>query len=284
MCTSRFPLLALAVAIALAALAAPVPAQDADRDRAFDEHFRRGIELLERKEYDRAVDAFQACIALRKDLPEPYYNVACAYSLKGEKEKAIEWLAEALARGFREEAHIAQDRDLDPIRDEPAFRALMAKTFFGKGDASGGALPGGEGKLLTLSGEPVSLERLKGKVVIFELWRTWAEPCRQQAAILAELNAELGPKGLAIVAISDEPGGEQERVADDLKINYLLLRNEGPLPAPLFEGVREVYPTFLIVDREGRLAKRLIGARTKEELRDAVLPLLEPAKGKRQLF
>lgn len=54
------------------------------------------------------------------------YNVACVESLAGEKEAAIEHLRMALdgSDSFRE--LVATDTDLDAIREEPAFRELMA--------------------------------------------------------------------------------------------------------------------------------------------------------------
>jgi tetratricopeptide (TPR) repeat protein len=54
-----------------------------------------------------------------------FYNLACCESLTGETAQALDHLRRAieLAERFRGEART--DSDLDPIRDEPAFRELV---------------------------------------------------------------------------------------------------------------------------------------------------------------
>lgn len=53
------------------------------------------------------------------------YNVACLYSLEGKVEEAIRCLDAAVARGFGNKEWFEKDPDLDPIRTDPRFRALM---------------------------------------------------------------------------------------------------------------------------------------------------------------
>lgn len=53
------------------------------------------------------------------------YNLACLSSLQGDKEQALKWLDKAIRAGFVDRAWIRMDRDLDPIRSEAAFRALI---------------------------------------------------------------------------------------------------------------------------------------------------------------
>jgi len=54
------------------------------------------------------------------------YNVACLYAVEGELEQAITCLDEAFRRGFGNKEWILQDPDLDAIRDDPRFQALVA--------------------------------------------------------------------------------------------------------------------------------------------------------------
>lgn len=53
------------------------------------------------------------------------YNIACIYSLIGEKEKAISHLTEALKDGWKDFRHIDVDTDLDNIRQEADFQSLL---------------------------------------------------------------------------------------------------------------------------------------------------------------
>ncbi len=54
------------------------------------------------------------------------YNAACSLSLLGEKEGAIKELGEALTLMPGLVEWSKQDKDLDPLRDEPAFQVLFS--------------------------------------------------------------------------------------------------------------------------------------------------------------
>jgi TolB-like protein/Tfp pilus assembly protein PilF len=53
------------------------------------------------------------------------YNVACLYALQGELEAAMAALEEAFAMGFTNRDWIERDPDLDALRDQPRFQALL---------------------------------------------------------------------------------------------------------------------------------------------------------------
>ena len=57
--------------------------------------------------------------------PGVAYNVACAESLAGQAESAIEHLRLAVQASERLRELAATDSDFDPIRDEPAFKELI---------------------------------------------------------------------------------------------------------------------------------------------------------------
>jgi thiol-disulfide isomerase/thioredoxin len=267
MLSARRVLSALAIVLtsALAAFAQAGP------DDQYQTLFQQGLEQLQRREYDTSIETFKKAIEIHKERPEAYYNVACAYSLKGDKEKAIDWFAESLTHGFNDENHIEQDHDLDAIRQESRFKEVMTRAFMK-------AKPGES--LLTLKGEVASLEKLRGKVVVLDFWRTWCEPCKQEIPGLAALEREYSARGVVVVGVSNEPVPAQEQLADELKINYMLLRQVGPLPQP-YDNVR-AFPTVFILDAEGKVVKKLVGAREKSEIEDAVKPLLAPEKKKEE--
>jgi TolB-like protein/Flp pilus assembly protein TadD len=59
--------------------------------------------------------------------PGTLYNVACVYSNLGRADRAIDLLRQALDAGFAQEEWIEHDSDLDPIRGEPGFKALLKR-------------------------------------------------------------------------------------------------------------------------------------------------------------
>jgi serine/threonine protein kinase/Tfp pilus assembly protein PilF len=74
---------------------------------------RRGLEWAERAV---AVDPEDAGVA---------YNVACLFALEGERDRAFERLAFALRAGFAPWDWIEHDPDLDSLRQDPRFQALL---------------------------------------------------------------------------------------------------------------------------------------------------------------
>lgn len=53
------------------------------------------------------------------------YNAGCVYALKGDVDKAFEWLHRAVEAGFTQLAHVQQDSDLDSLRGDPRFPKLL---------------------------------------------------------------------------------------------------------------------------------------------------------------
>lgn len=60
-----------------------------------------------------------------KDEPLVLYNGACFFALKGEPDRAIDLLKDAVAKGWGDKAWLETDSDLDPVRDDPRFQKLL---------------------------------------------------------------------------------------------------------------------------------------------------------------
>ncbi len=82
--------------------------------------------LYEEGKYAEAADRGREVIEAHPEYAGPLYNLACCESLAGRTSDAIEHLRLAIDRSenFRDMA--AGDSDFDPIRDEPAFKELLA--------------------------------------------------------------------------------------------------------------------------------------------------------------
>ena len=88
----------------------------------------------------------------------------------------------------------------------------------------------------TLDGRAVSLQSLRGKVVVLNIWATWCRPCRAEMPALERLHAQLGDKGLEIVAVSvDTPlgtfgpsgnaGGDVKGYVTDMGLTFTILHD-----------------------------------------------------------
>ena len=86
----------------------------------------KATELYRVKHYDQAVEQYELILQYMKDDAGELYNAACTYSLSGRVEQALDILKQAIEAGWDGYDHMNSDPDLDNIRGESDFKALMA--------------------------------------------------------------------------------------------------------------------------------------------------------------
>ena len=59
--------------------------------------------------------------------PGTLYNLACLYANIGRADRALDLLGRAIDSGFAQREWIEHDGDLDPLRSEPRFKALLER-------------------------------------------------------------------------------------------------------------------------------------------------------------
>jgi len=84
--------------------------------------------LYDAGRYDEAADRGRELIAANPHYPMAAYNVACAESLAGRKNDAIEHLRLAIEGNDRFREYAAEDSDFDAIRREAAFKELIGQS------------------------------------------------------------------------------------------------------------------------------------------------------------
>lgn len=83
-------------------------------------------ELLTRKGlHDRAVEIDRRLAQLQPDDCVVHYNFACSLALGQHTREAVAELRKAFERGYDDFTYLEADSDLDNIRDEPEFKALL---------------------------------------------------------------------------------------------------------------------------------------------------------------
>ncbi len=109
--------------------------------------------------------------------------------------------------------------------------------------------------------QTVTLEAFAGEVVLLNFWATWCAPCIEEMPWLDQLQADLGPEGLEVVAVSLDRAGlrKVEPFFTDLRLDDLTiyLDPKGRLGRAL--EVRGL-PTSYLIDRQGRVVGGLQGA------------------------
>ncbi len=128
----------------------------------------------------------------------------------------------------------------------------------------------------TLSGQSFTLGQLRGNVVLLNFWATWCIPCREEIPVLNAMQHELEARGLKIVGASleDDAAGVQSYQQEVRKFEYQVLVGGDDAKAK-FGGTP--LPTTYLIDRDGRIRQKIIGARDRAGWEAAVQPLLAEA-------
>lgn len=95
--------------------------------RNADDWFDVGNDLLRLRKLDESIDAFQKAIDAGEKVGASTYNIACAYSLKGDARNGMAWLDKAVENGFSSEEKFDNDPDIAFLRTQAGFDRLKEK-------------------------------------------------------------------------------------------------------------------------------------------------------------
>ncbi len=87
--------------------------------------YELGFALHSNEKYDEAIEAFEKSAELGYRKGDSLYNIACGYSRMGDADNATAWLKKAWDAGYTDRDHMTSDSDLDNIRDDARYKALM---------------------------------------------------------------------------------------------------------------------------------------------------------------
>jgi Flp pilus assembly protein TadD len=86
-----------------------------------------GMAYTQRGEYDRGLGIDRRLAELRPQNPRIHYNLACSYALVGDVDLSIATLERAIELGYDDLEHLEKDADLDAIRHDRRYAALVKK-------------------------------------------------------------------------------------------------------------------------------------------------------------
>lgn len=84
-----------------------------------------GVTWRMRNDLDRALEWYKKALVVDPDFGDAYYNMACVYALRGEKDLALRYLQIAALNGYVSGEGIDADPDLESLRADPAYKALL---------------------------------------------------------------------------------------------------------------------------------------------------------------
>jgi cytochrome oxidase Cu insertion factor (SCO1/SenC/PrrC family) len=121
--------------------------------------------------------------------------------------------------------------------------------------------PAPEFTLRTFEGKAVTLESLRGQVVLLDFWATYCPPCIAALPELQKLHAREGARGLTVVGVTVDDRAELVRKATGgAGVTY-----------PVVQATAEVWnaykvnalPSLILVGRDGRIVRRYGGEADK---------------------
>jgi len=131
----------------------------------------------------------------------------------------------------------------------------------------------------TLDGGHFDTDEHARAVLVINVWGSWCPPCREEAPALQRVWEETRDRGVQFIGLNirdnDAAAVAFEREFD---ITYPSITTADSAPPPLltlgsFLPQRAV-PSTVIVDRDGRVAARVVGKTTYATLRDLVRDVL----------
>ena len=104
-----------------------------------------GTAYFARRKYKQAAEAYQAALAIDKDVFEHHgsygvlleersveerakfhFYLAQTYAKAGMNDRALQYIRKALEEGFKEKKKLLEDPEFQALRDLPEFKELMA--------------------------------------------------------------------------------------------------------------------------------------------------------------
>ena len=195
------------------------------------------------KELVEAEQTFRAALEADPELYAAQLNLGVAL-LKQERDeegvRALKAYVEHLPKGAASPASLANT--LKMIEEPRRAREIYAPDF----------------SLTTKQGEYMTLEDLKGKIVVLDFWGTWCGPCRQATPGLVKLNRKYAEQGVVFLGIAERD--EEDKWAPYIeknKMEWPQFLDTTRKMVPLFQVFS--YPTYIVIDAEGIVRARKSG-------------------------
>lgn len=122
-----------------------------------------------------------------------------------------------------------------------------------------------------LGGKTVSLASFRGKPVLVNFWATWCETCKKEMPDLEGLSLRSGGRYSVIGVSMDENLAAVAPFVKVHKVTFPILYTDGKVSAAY--AVRGLPAAFLI-DAEGRIVRRWVGAVDVRSVEDEMLAVL----------
>lgn len=89
-----------------------------------------GVSYYQADRYEEAEEHYKRALEANPAFPDAYYNLACLYALRGDKDKAFNYLRISVINGFVDFEKVDEDPDLQSLKDDERYQKFRAGTLF----------------------------------------------------------------------------------------------------------------------------------------------------------
>uniref|UniRef100_C6DYY3 Alkyl hydroperoxide reductase/ Thiol specific antioxidant/ Mal allergen n=1 Tax=Geobacter sp. (strain M21) TaxID=443144 RepID=C6DYY3_GEOSM len=130
-------------------------------------------------------------------------------------------------------------------------------------------------KLVTTSGQPITLNNYKGYVLVMDFFATWCIPCRESIPHLNALRQKYGKQGLQVLGVSVDEGSDREvrSFIGEKRVSYPVAIAGEEMQTDY--GLRSI-PTVYVINKKGIVAEKFQGYsdHTAKAIEDSIKRLL----------
>jgi len=125
-----------------------------------------------------------------------------------------------------------------------------------------------------IQGKKLALSDYRGKVVLLDFWATWCTPCLDEIPHFVEMQQKYATQGFQAIGISMDDGPKPvQTFYSEHKLNYPVAIGTAKL-ADSFGGILGLPVTF-VIDRNGRIRKKFVGATDPKAIELEVVQALQ---------
>ena len=133
-----------------------------------------------------------------------------------------------------------------------AFHSRQVEPVAQGDEAPGFTLPSSKG-------DNISLADFRGRVVVLNFWATWCPPCIEEMPSLQSFAAAMEPFGVTVLGVSVDHDPEAlEKFVANTQLTFPIARDPNQKVSSRYGTFK--FPESYVIDSEGRVAEKLIGA------------------------
>ncbi|CAM5468029.1 TlpA disulfide reductase family protein [Eoetvoesiella caeni] len=149
--------------------------------------------------------------------------------------------------------------------------AVVALAGLGYWQFAGTAKTAPDVVFTSLTGQQISTQDLRGKVVLVKFWATSCVTCIQQMPDTVQAYEDMSPKGYDVIAVAMQydPPNYVKNYSDTRKLPFTVAIDSQGKIAKAFGDV-QLTPTAFLIDKQGHIIKRYLGNYDKVAFRSTV--------------